>query len=473
MNALTIGHHDDVGRYHRPLHRVVVVGAGFGGIAVTRGLRHAPVDVTLVERHNYTTFQPLLYQVATAGLNAGDVAHAVRGLFWRQPNATVVRGEAVDVDPARRHVHLADGRRLPYEDLVLAAGAAANTFGVPGAEEHALPLASLDDALAVRDHLLGWYEAAARDPGLVDAGALDVVVVGGGPTGVEVAGALSELVGTVLRRDFPDIDVRRARVVLVEMAPEVLGQFSPASRRHAAETLRARGVELRLGVKVAEVTAGRLVLAGGEILPARTVVWAAGVHAVPLAAALGFERGPGGRVRVDGHLRVPGHPEVYVVGDLAAAARDPTDPTAPLLPQLAPVAIQQGTHVAREIRAGLEGGSSAPFRYRDRGIMATIGRHAAVAELPGHIRLRGSLAWLAWLFLHLIMLIGFRNRLSVLVNWVWNYLTWDRGPRLILGGRERRAHRVVPDDRGGAAWHDDPSAGAPRGEHPTDPSPQR
>jgi NADH dehydrogenase len=276
-------------------------------------------------------------------------------------------------------------------------------------------------------------------PSLVDEGVLDVVVAGGGPTGVELAGGLSELYRTVLAADFPTLDVRRARVVLVEPADRLLATFHPRLSERARRTLARRGVEVLLGVGVAGADAKAVELTDGRRVPAATLVWTAGVRASPLAEALARRSGPelldrGGRVRVDEHLRLPGHPEVYVIGDLAAAR----DERGGLLPQVAPVAIQAGAHVARLIAARAEGRAAdpGPFRYRDKGSMATIGRHDAVAELPGSIRLSGPVGWVAWLALHLVMLIGFRNRANVLVNWAWNYLTYDRGARLIVGSEE-------------------------------------
>lgn len=418
------------------MDRVLIIGGGFGGLAVARGLASAPVEVTLVDRRNFHTFQPLLYQVATAGLNPADIAHPIRGVLRTQRNATVVHGTVTGVDWEERTAAILgdDGATAerPFDHLVLAAGSSPHFFGVPGAPEWSFPLYSLDDATALRNHVLSRFEVAASRPELVDDGILTFLVVGGGPTGVETAGALAELFHSVLRRDFPGLDVSRARVVLVEMVDSVLPPFSPASRWHAHDALRERGVELIFSDTVAEVAERRVVLGSGREIPAHTVVWAAGVRANPLASALGIEVGGGGRIMVDDHLRVPSRPGVYAIGDIAAV---PGSDGAPL-PQLAPVAIRSGDHVAREISARAAG-SPPPerFRYRDRGKMATIGRRSAVAELPLGLRLSGSPAWLAWLLLHLVWLIGFRNRLSVLLNWAWSYVARDRGERLIFGPR--------------------------------------
>ncbi|HEY8547616.1 MAG TPA: NAD(P)/FAD-dependent oxidoreductase, partial [Acidimicrobiales bacterium] len=397
---------------------VVVIGAGFGGLSVARGLADKPVEVTLIDRHNFTTFQPLLYQVATSGLNAADVAHPVRGLFHDQANLRFRRGEVNGVDWDARQVELLDQRPVPFDHLVVAAGATATWFGVPGAEEWGFPLYTLDDARRLRNHIVERFEAADTEPELIDDGALTFVVVGGGPTGVETAGALAELVAVVFRRDYPHLDVGRAHVVLVEARDALLGPFSRSSQRHAAETLTARQVDLRLGQNVAEVGPTHVRLSSGEVIPTQTVVWAAGVQANPLAARLGLPTGKGGRVVVEPDLGVPGRPGVWAIGDVAAPAGRDGAP----LPQLAPVAMQSGAHVARQIGRLLDGKRTVPFRFRDKGTMATIGRRAAVAELPGGIRLRGTLAWLAWLFLHLLYLAGLRNRASVLLNWAWAYV---------------------------------------------------
>jgi len=410
---------------------VVVVGAGFGGLAVVRGLAGRPVDVTVVDRNNFHTFLPLLYQVATSGLNAADVAHPVRAIVARHPNVDARQGTVVAVDLESRRLLLEDQPPLPYDHLVLAAGSTANDFGIAGVAEHAYPLYSLDDAARLRNRVLERFEAAAVDPSLIDDGAITFAIVGGGPTGVETAGALAELFDKVLRDDFKTLPVQRARVVLIEMADALLTPFGRRSRQHALDALRRRGVEVRLSTAVAAVEPTGVVLEGGERIPAHTLVWAAGVKASPLAGALDVERGPGGRIVVDRHLSVPGHDGLWVIGDLAHTPGATPDGGA--APQLAPAAMQMGELVARNICHRVGGEPTERFAYRDKGTMATIGRRAAVAELPHVPALVGTLAWFAWLFLHLVMLIGFRNRLSVLVNWAWNYLTWDRGPRLIFG----------------------------------------
>ncbi len=415
---------------------MVVVGAGFGGLAVARGLHDAPVEVTLVDRNNFHTFQPLLYQVATSGLSPSDVAYPVRGIFQRQANVRFRRATVIDVDWERSEVELDAGDRLGFDHLVVAAGATVNDFGIPGVADHAYPLYVLPDAVRLRNHILGRFEEAEADPSMVDDGALTFVVVGGGPTGVEVAGALVELIDKVLHRDFRGsrFDVRRAHVVLIEMGDDVLAPFHPSSRRHARTTLAKRGVEIRTGTAVEEVGSTRVRLSDGTTVPTHTLVWAAGVRAGTLAAALDVPTGPGGRISVGPDLRIPDHPGAFAIGDVAAI----DDGDGHVLPGVAQVAMQSGDHVARLIGREVvgDGDPTEPFTYRDKGSMATIGRRSAVTELGHGLRLTGTTAWLAWLGLHLLYLMGFRNRVSVFVSWAWNYLTWDRGARLILGSGE-------------------------------------
>jgi NADH dehydrogenase len=408
---------------------VLVVGAGFGGLNVARALRDADVEVTLVDANNFHTFQPLLYQVATAGLDADDIAYPVRGTLRRQRNARFRLGRVTGVDVDARTVTLRDGAVLRYDVLVLAIGAVSASFGVPGVEEHALELKSLGDAERVRGQLLRRVEQASADgaDGSPKDHALDVVIVGGGPTGVELAGGIRELYDKVLARDFPELDMRHASITLVEATDRVLGTFAPKLSASAAKELRKRNITLELGTGVARVIPDGVELADGRTVRGGTVIWAAGVRANPLAGELGFELGRGGRVVVEPDLRVAGHPDVFVIGDVAAPVSD--DGT--VLPQVAQVAIQQGRHVGRQIERVLRGEPTEAFRYKDKGSMATIGRNAAVAQLPGGVTLTGPIGWIAWLGLHLLYLIGFRNRANVLVNWAWNYLTYDRGARLL------------------------------------------
>lgn len=414
---------------------VVVIGAGFGGLAVGRELADEPVDVTVVDRHNFHTFLPLLYQVATSGLNAADVAHSVRAVFQKAESVDARLGTVTGVDWQAKHVHIEDQEPLTFDHLVIAAGSSTNHFGVPGAAEFAYPLYALDDAVGLRNRILEQFEAADRDHSLIDDGALTFVIVGGGPTGVELSGALAELFDRVLRRDFSHLPVDRARVVLVEMADTLLTPFQKRSQRHAIDALRRRGVEVRLATAVESIAADHVVLVGGEHVATQTLIWAAGVKANPLTALLDVPTGPGGRIVVADDLSIPDRDGGWAIGDIAHV----TDDEGAAVPQLAPAAIQGGEIVAANIVATTRGDETQPFRYRDKGTMATIGRRSAVAEIPGLPPLVGSGAWLAWLVLHLYMLIGFRNRASVLVNWGWNYLTWDRGPRILLRGGHHTA----------------------------------
>ena len=430
---------------------VVVIGAGFGGLAVARRLADrenpAPVDVTVVDRNNFHTFLPLLYQVATAGLNAADVAHSVRAVFQRFDHVDARLGTVTGVDWDARQLLLDGEAPLSFDHIVVACGSSTNYFGVPGAAEHAFPLYSLTDAVRLRNRILEQFEAADQDPSVIDDGALTFVIVGGGPTGVELSGAMAELFDKVLRRDFRQLRIDRARVVLVEMADSLLTPFQRRSRQHAIDALRRRGVDVRLATTVESVAAGHVVLAGGEQVPTQTLIWAAGVKASSLTGRLGVDLGPGGRIVVDDDLSIPGRPGGWAIGDVAHIVPAIGAHEGEALPQIAPVAMQSGECVARNIAHVLAGEPTERFSYRNKGTMATIGRRSAVTELPHLPPLVGSVAWVAWLFLHLWMLIGFRNRISVLVNWAWNYLTWDRGPRIILRAESSGLPPPDPDGR--------------------------
>ncbi len=421
---------------------VLVIGGGFGGLAIVRRLakarRRGRLDarVTLIDRRNHHTFQPLLYQIATAGLQTQDVGISLRAILRRE-DVTIRLGDVALIDAASRTVTLSDGAEIAYDHLVVAAGAITEDFGVPGVSEHAFGLKSLAEATMLRNEVLRRFEEVVPtgEPGAgtgTDDGTLTFVIAGGGPTGVELAGSLAELVDLVVRRDHPTLDVERVRIVLVEARDQLLGGFSARAGRAALEGLEQRDVEVRLEVGIASVAADHVLLTDGEVIPTRLVIWAAGVSASPLAEALGVPLARGRRVPVDEHLRVIGLEGVFAVGDITST----TDADGRLLPQVAPVAIQQAGHVARVLVDEAAGRPTPPFRYRDKGAMATIGRAAAVAELPGGIRLRGLVAWLAWLLLHLLMLAGFRNRVSVLLSWIWNYVRRDHSARLILDQRE-------------------------------------
>lgn len=416
---------------HTP--HVVVVGAGFAGLWAARALRRAPVRVTLVDRNNYHTFYPLLYQVAAAELGASDIAYPVRAILRGAANVEFRMAEVTGLDPEARVLMTSRGS-ISYDGLVLALGSVPAFFGVEGAEEHAFPLRLMDDALPLRREILARFEAAAQEPSPdVLAELLTFVIVGGGPTGVEFAGALAELVHGPLRRDFPSVPMDRARIVLVEGLDGVLNGMDDGLRRYARERLESRRVEVRLGTQVKRIGPHSVVLADGSELATRTVVWTAGVQGDPVVKSWGLPVGKGGRVVTTATLQVAGHPEIFVAGDLAFS----TDGEGHPLPQVAPVAMQQGEHVARAVVALVEGRSVPPFRYKDPGMMAVIGRNAAVAEVFGG-RFKGFPAWVLWALVHIGKLIGFRNRALVLVNWAWNYVFPKRAVRLVLPeGRTR------------------------------------
>jgi NADH:ubiquinone reductase (H+-translocating) len=421
----------------------VVIGAGFGGIGAGTRLAHLPVDTTIVDRRNHHVFQPLLYQVATAGLNPADIALAVRAIFQEDESVDFRLAAVEGVDFDERLVHVDVGPPLSYDYLIIAAGSETRWFNIPGVQEHALPMKTVEDAIALRGHVLAQFERAAAEPEAVEEGALTFVIVGGGPTGVELAGALIELFH-VLARDFHHLDVGQARVVLIEATDHLLTGFSERSQQSAADTLRERGVEVLLEQAVDRAGPGRVHLKGGEVLPTASLIWAAGIEPAPLAAVTGLERGPGGRLVVGRDLRPPGHDNVFVIGDLAAA----NDRRGQPYPQMASVALQQGHFVGRQVGRLVRGRRTSKFRYISYGYMATIGRNSAVAELAFHIRLRGFLGWLAWLVVHLVRLMGFRNRLSVFFNWAWNYLTYDRGARIIVFPEVRASHQAPVSDTG-------------------------
>ncbi len=425
-------------------HRVVVVGGGFGGLHVARGLKRAPVRVVLVDRRNFHLFQPLLYQVATGSLSPANICAPLRWVLRRNENVEVVLGHVVDFDVAERAVVLRDGR-LPYDTLVVAAGSRYNYFGHREWPAIAPSLKSIEDAIEVRRRVLLAFEAAERE---ADAQArcawLTFVIVGAGPTGVELAGALAEIALHTMKRDFRHIDPREARIVLVEGLDRVLSNYPPELSEKARRALEELGVETRTRCLVTELSPESVRVACGgaeETLRAKTILWTAGVRGSPLAerlaAAAGAELDRAGRIVVDEHLCVPAHPEIFVLGDMARAAGRDGEP----LPGMAPVAIQQGKYVARAIRRRLAGpparartarGESAPFRYKDRGSMATIGRSKAVADL-GRAHFDGFLAWLIWLLVHLMQIVTFQNRVLVLVQWAWHYVTFNRSARLITG----------------------------------------
>jgi NADH:quinone reductase (non-electrogenic) len=406
---------------------VVIVGGGFGGLYAALALADQPVRVTLLDRRNHHLFQPLLYQVAAAALNPSDIATPLRSILRKAANITVLLAEVESVDLANRRLVL-DRDEMRYDALILAAGASHSYFGHDEWEIFAPGLKTLEDALEIRRRVLLAYEAAEREhDGAEQRALLTSVVIGGGPTGVELAGALGEISRQTMARDFRLIDPTEARIVLVEGGPRILQSFPESLARSAADALRRVGVEVRCDAVVTRVTSDAVWL-GGEQIRARTVLWAAGVAAAPLARTLGAPLGRAGHVLVEPDLSIPGHPEVFAIGDMCAFLHQTGAP----LPGVAPVAIQQGRAAADNVVRQLSGLPTRTFRYRDRGSMATIGRAAAVA-MVGRLRLSGYPAWLTWLFVHIIFLIGFRNRFLVLFEWAWAYITWHRGARLITG----------------------------------------
>jgi NADH dehydrogenase len=413
-------------RRERP--KVVVVGGGFAGLAAVRQLSVADVDVLLLDRNAYTTFQPLLYQVATGGLNPGDVTYALRAFTSRYRNTRFRRATVTKVDADAQLVHVDEGDPVPYDYLILCCGVTANHFGIPGAEENSHTIYTRGAAIDARDLLVSALEDAAQ--GLLAAKEPVFVVVGGGATGVEMAGTLAELRNGAVPIAYPDLDVSRVKVVLVEMADDVLGPFHPKLRAYAAKALRQRGIDLRLDTAVKEVREDSVVVQRKgeepETIPSAVTIWATGVTAKPIVGDWGLPLGKGGRIETEADLRVKGHPQIFSVGDVAVNPGDP-------LPQLAQPAIQGGKHAGVQIRRILAGAPTEPFEYHDKGTMATIGRSDAVVQLPIGLRIKGWPAWLAWLGLHLIELMGGRNRIASLINLSVRYVSWPRAVNMVVG----------------------------------------
>jgi NADH:quinone reductase (non-electrogenic) len=411
----------------KPSPHVLVIGAGFGGLLATRTLARYPVRVTLIDRRNFHTFQPLLYQVATAGLSPGEIAAPIRWILRGYRNVQVLLGEVEDFDLARKIVKLRDGD-ISYDYLIVAAGASHAYFGHDEWEPFAPGLKTVEDAIEIRRRVLLAFELAEREAAETGRHApLNFVVVGAGPTGVELAGTLAEIAHHVLKNEFHSIDPRRTRIVLLEGGPRILPAYSEDLSRSAEEQLRHLGVEVHTNALVTGVEPAA-VLMGKTRLPAAVVLWAAGVAASPLGKKLGTGVDRAGRVLVNPDLSFPGHPEVFVIGDLASLK----DEKGKMLPGLAPVAMQEGKAAAQNIGRDVRGEPRQNFHYFDKGSLATIGRAAGVAEF-GKIHISGFLAWLAWLFIHIFFLIGFRNRLLVMIQWAWSYFTYERGARLITG----------------------------------------
>ena len=419
--------------------RVVIVGAGFGGLEAALKLGRAPVHVTVIDRNNHYVFQPLLYQVATAYLSPADITAPIRTVLRRQRNTEVLLAEATAVDVTQREVRVRDEitgaeRSVPYDYLVLATGAGESYFGRDDWATHAPSLKTIPDATALRRRVLLAFEEAelmaASDPEHVRS-LLTFVIVGGGPTGVELAGAIAELAHRTLRGDFRHIDVTSARIVLIEALPRLLNTFPESLSEKATRKLEKLGVEVRTGGRVEEVDADGVIVAG-ERIASRTVIWAAGVKASPAGAWIGAETDRAGRVLVNGDLSVPDHPEIFVLGDTASAMGDGGKP----LPGVAPVAMQQGRYVGRTIRARVERRENPrPFKYFNKGNLATIGRSYAIADF-GFARVSGFIAWVLWLGVHILYLIGFRNRMLVMLQWAWEYFTYEHGARIITPIRQ-------------------------------------
>ncbi|PYJ83757.1 MAG: FAD-dependent oxidoreductase [Verrucomicrobia bacterium] len=411
---------------------IVVLGAGFGGLTFCQAFNHPQARVTLVDRQNHHLFQPLLYQVATAGLSAPEIAQPVRSILSNRPSVTVLLDTVVDFNLAEKKVFL-EKNTLAYDYLVLALGGVTSYFGHPEWEQFAPGLKSLDDALRIRRRILLAFEKAENetDPMTRDR-LMTIVVVGGGPTGVELAGAFAELVRRVLRKDFRRIDPAQARVILIEAGPRVLAHLPPGLSASAQRQLEKLGVEVRVGAKVKTITQGRVEPENGQIIEAENIIWAAGVSASPLTPKLRTELDHAGRVKVKPDLSLPGHPEVFAIGDMALVLDQDGKP----VPGVSPAAMQMARKIARIIRDELDPGAGhaarPPFKYWDKGTMATIGRSAAVAKI-GKLEFTGFLAWIAWLFVHLIFLIGFRNKLAVLLQWTYSYLAYKRGARIVTG----------------------------------------
>jgi NADH dehydrogenase len=401
----------------------IIIGAGFAGQSAVDGLRKAGMQVTIIDKNLYSTFQPLLYEVATGGLNAGDISYAVGGFTVRR-RARYVRGDLAAIDQEGRRIKLADGRELGYDYLIIATGVSANYFGVKGALENTFGLYSRIDALVLRDHIMNGFDWLDEDP--EGRRELTITVVGGGATGVELAGALGELRKDVLRGTFPAVDPERVHVRLIEMAPALLMPFHPKLREYTRKQLVKRGVDIRLNTQIREVAPDRVMIGDGQSLHSDLTVWTGGVAAQEAAAGWGLPHGQHGRILVGPDLRVKGSDRIFAAGDIAI---EPDDPS----PQLAQPALQEGRHVARQITRLLRDEQTEPFKYHDKGTMATIGRSSAVVQLPRGLRITGLLAWLAWLGLHLFYLLGYRNRIATLINLSWRYIAWGHGGGVIVG----------------------------------------
>jgi len=413
MNTKTIPH-------------IVIIGAGFGGMQVARGLAHAPIRITLIDRHNYHLFQPLLYQVAIAGLLPSQIAYPLRTIFRKQKNLTFQMGEVTEVNLESKYIKM-DGSVIAYDYLVLAVGGETNFFGNKSVEQNGFQLKSIQSAIAVRNHLLNTFEEANREADIDKRKALlTYVVVGGGPTGVETSGALAELITHIMTRDYPHMDLSEVRVLLLEAGPNVMASYPDELRKSTMKLLNNKKVEVLTNTKLVEYNGQRITLGDGSQIEAETLIWTAGVKAAGITNRLGVEVAGSGRVRVADSLQIKDHAEVFVIGDAAYLVNGNGQP----LPMLSTVAIQQGKVTARNIQKIIKGEVPESFHYKDPGLLATIGRNAAVARIWG-LSFSGFIAWLIWVFLHIFRLIGFRNRLLVLINWAWEYFFYENQVRLI------------------------------------------
>jgi NADH dehydrogenase len=408
------------------LPHIVIVGAGFGGMETARRLANAPVQITLIDRHNYHLFQPLLYQVAIAGLVPSQIAYPLRSIFRRQKNITVDMAEVSSIDFESHYIKM-NGSIVAYDYLVLALGGQTNFFGMSTVEENGFQIKDVESAVGTRNHLLRMFEKASREVDVDRRKALlTFVVVGGGPTGVETAGALAELITHVLAKDYPQMDLKDVRVLLIEATDHLMGNYPDELRKATVDLLQGKQVEVLLNTKLSDYNGRQVTLGDGTQINAHTLIWTAGVRAAELTDRLGVQQAAGGRIRVERTLQLPQHPEVFILGDAAYLEDEEGHP----LPMLSTVAIQQGKTTAQNIQRILRGQSPAPFHYKDPGLLATIGRNAAVARIWG-LSFSGFIAWLIWVFLHIYRLIGFRNRLIVMINWAWDYFFYENQVKLI------------------------------------------
>jgi len=423
---------DEKGR--RP--RVLVLGGGFAGIGAAQKLKKSEADVVVVDKHDYHTFQPLLYQVATGLLEQPAVGHPIRDLFHKQDNVRIHQDRVAAIDLEARRVTFDELEPLSYDYLVVGIGAEVNFFGVEGAADHAFPLYTLADAVRLKNHVLRTWEKADREPSVIEDGALNLVVVGGGPTGVETAGALAELYNGVFRKDYPDVASDRAKITLVEAGPEIFPMFKEDIRTYTEEALTKRGVEVQTGEVVESITPQRVTLKSGTVLPAHTLVWGAGLQGNALVQSLGLELERGNRIGVDEELRIPSHPDVYAVGDVAAIT---DQKTSQVLPQLGSVALQSGEHAGKTLAQRIAGKETKPFKYKDKGTMAAIGRGSAVVQMLGGKTMKGKTAQLAWATVHLALLPTNEDRSKAVVDWVGAGLTHQRSGRITVDLEEEPA----------------------------------